>query len=247
MDRAEVARIIRGHHLATQEIRRQLVGQLQRLWDSLDDYRDEQIDQFAGRAASAVTGGQRNTVELEQAYLARLATAVRGEQVRPAGIDPRELVGSRLRGVEPREVYRRAGVDVWTALADGEPIGQAQRRGRRRALSTAQTDLQLARTHAARRLLPGDERVVGYRRATRGAETCDLCVTAAEQRYHTDQLMPIHPGCDCAIVPIYSDADPSDALDRPDRDPVDVAVREHGEIGAVLTHADHGFTGPENI
>jgi hypothetical protein len=233
---------MRGHDTARREVRRQLADRVGRLWDSLEDHRDERVDRFAQQAAAMVTGGQRQAAELEQAFQARLASAMRDERVRPAGVNPDNVIGAAARGVDPREVYRRPGKEVWSALSAGAEVRDAIGRGRRRAVSNATTDVQLARRHMARRVLASDQRVVGYRRVLRG-DACELCAGAADELYATDELMPIHPGCDCDIAAVHDDADPTDAIDgQRQQARADVQVREHGELGPTLAHADHQFT-----
>jgi hypothetical protein len=242
VDPAEIRRIMRGHDTARREVRRQLADRVGRLWDSLDNYRDERVDRFARQAAAMVTGGQRQAAELEQAFQARLASAVRGQRVRPAGVNPDSVSGAAARGVDPREVYRRPGKEVWTALSAGAEVRDAIGRGRRRAVSKATTDVQLVRRNMARRVLADDQRVVGYRRVLRG-DACELCAGAADQLHDTDELMPIHPGCDCGIAAVHDDADPTDAIDgQRQQARADVQVREHGELGPTLAQADHQFT-----
>jgi hypothetical protein len=80
--------------------------------------------------------------------------------------------------------------------------------------------------------------------------------------------MPIHPGCDCGEMPIYGNQDPGQVIDDirlnatheavaarfgvSDRsareiDYRSIAIREHGELGPLLTVADQHFTGPGSI
>jgi hypothetical protein len=133
------------------------------------------------------------------------------------------------------------------------------------------TDLQLAKTHTSRSTFGRDDRVVGYRRVLTGREDCGICAVAATQRYRKANLAAIHGGCDCGVQPIYAGRDPGqvidpDGLDRVHEsiaerfgtDAVDataraaaywpqIAVREQGELGPVLTIRAHAFTSPADL
>jgi hypothetical protein len=82
-------------------------------------------------------------------------------------------------------------------------------------------------------------------------------------------LLPIHPGCDCGEQPIYGTEDPGqiineqlleathDAIEtrfgfseRSGRGELDyrlIEVREHGELGPLLTVRGQHFDGPSSI
>lgn len=252
MDADEVLRVIRAHQLASESIRGRTSRSVERLWLRLGSYRPDDVDRFARRAGSTVRGAQNDLIELEQAYLARMESAIREERVRPAGLSPREITRNLRGGADPVEVYRRPGVDVWTSLAAGRPLTAAVERGRHRVTSTAQTDMQLARTHTAQRVLGDDSRVVGYRRTLSPVDNCELCVTASERFYSRGELMPLHAGCHCGIAPVYGDQqDPRDALPAAEAtsnlSDGDLITREHGEVGPTLARRDHDFTGPSEV
>ena len=173
---------------------------------STNNYGDAAAAAFVAAAVPAVQAAQRTMASLTSAYLAHLVSAAGGGTSAPVGI-PQDVL-STLRGVDPAEVYRRPYEQLWTALADGKSLPDAVAVGQRRALSLASTDLQLAKTRASQIALTDDRRVVGYRRVLVGAHSCGMCVVASSVRYHKSNLMPIHPGCDCAIAPILGLHDP---------------------------------------
>ncbi|HEV7949474.1 MAG TPA: hypothetical protein VGP24_06890, partial [Glaciihabitans sp.] len=207
---------------------------------------------------------------LTDAYLATLLSQMTGEVTRPTGLSMADVTGEAIRGVIPSDVYRRAGVEVWTALSNGATLREAADRGLKRALNMAMTDLQLTKTHTARRVLSGDSRVVGHRRVLTGSENCGLCYVASTQRYHKSRLQPIHPGCDCGVAPILGGSDPGQVIDEQQlsdthaaieerfgvssddaRSAVDyrkvLLVRDHGELGPLLTVKGQHFDGPSSI
>jgi hypothetical protein len=263
-------RVINAHIAADAAIRARVEQFVTTLWGGLGTYRDSDIARFVRALLPVVLGAQRQIAALTDSYLATLASAVLGGPARPAGISPAAVTGEALRGVAPSEVYARPGVTVWTALSKGASLSDAIEQGKRRALNIAMTDLQLARTHTARKVMSRDDRITGHRRVLTGREDCGLCVVASTQRYHRAELQPIHPGCDCDVAPIYGANDPGQVVDeglleqahtaiqerfgksdRGGRDPIDyrkvLLVRDHGELGPLLTVKGQAFTGPDDI
>ena len=193
-----------------------------------------------------------------------------GQDFRQPVINASDLTTKTLRnGVDTSVVYRRPFVDVYTALANDKSVTQAIQAGQLRISSLASTDVQLARRNAGLTARSGNQNIVGYVRTLTGAENCALCYVASTQRYTRGELMPIHPGCDCGEMPIYGEQDPGQVIDeirleatheavqqrfgvtdRSGRDPIDfrdIAIREHGELGPLLTVADQNFTGPSDL
>lgn len=176
---------------------------------------------------------------------------------------------------------------------DRKPLTAAVGDGERRTRSLALTDIELAVTHTARERLRDEPQYRFFRRVLTGAESCGLCIVASTQRYRKQDLLPIHPNCDCVVAPILGDEDPGrvinstritdeesptgetrsgvpvysaeDLLDADlMTDDVHAAIREtfgemafdarqidyrkillvkqHGELGPVLTVAGHKFT-----
>lgn len=104
--------------------------------------------------------------------------------------------------------------------------------------------------------MANNDNIVGYRRVPAGGNVCELCLTAATQRYHRDDLMPIHPGCSCDVEPLYGSEDPGQVIDLVTSDtgepaavdnPSDVVVQDHGELGPVLAVRGQAFRGPDDL
>lgn len=250
-------------------IRGRVTDFVTRSWLGLGHYRDSDIAGLIARVVPVVLGAQRQTSTLTSAYLAQIVSLMAGGSAAPQGVRADEVTGAALRGVDPAEVYRRPAIQVYTDLAAGKSYNDAVKSGLRRLVNIAMTDLQLAKTHTARRVLAGNDRVVGYRRTLTGSENCAICRVAATQRYHKDGLLPIHPGCDCGVAPIIGDTDPGHVIDQEGLDNVHAAVAErfgesaangrdldyrnlivvenHGEIGPLLTIKGQHFDGPSDI
>ena len=250
-------RIAEAYDAQVHAIRTQITAFGEAYWDSLPHYRASAVEDMIEAITPRVIAGQLRVADLTRAYLARCAVELGWKVVLPP-IDQDEIIGAR--GVDPRTVYRRPAVDVYTALAAGKPLPQAAAEGRLRLTQLIGGDMQLAKTHASRqsmRAYPSAGQ--HYRRILTGRENCALCVVASTQRYHRGDLMPIHPGCDCGVQPLppglavdqVIDEDlleqvhqiTEDRLgtsDRGGRTPDYrklLTVREHGEYGPTLSWA----------
>lgn len=268
-----VLNLVAGYGDRASALRQRVVRFVERAWGSLDAWRAEDIDRFVRAVVPVVTGGQQQVAALTDAYLAAVEQAMTGLPVRPVGVPTVLVSDETIRGVAADEVYRRAGVTVWSGLSRGDSLDVAVSAGLRRAVSMAATDMQLAKTHASRHVLSRRGNVAGYRRVLTGSKSCGLCVVASTQRYHKADLLPCHPGCDCAVAPIIGDLDPGQVLDPEGLEGVHQAiadrfggaaadarggsgipnyrdvlvVHEHGEIGPVLAVRGQRFTGPGDI
>ncbi|WP_432160768.1 hypothetical protein [Streptomyces sp. NRRL F-5630] len=233
-------------------------------FDSLGGYRDADAAVFVEHVLPTVLAAQAQMGQITDAYLSAMIADMLGGAAAPTGV----ALDEALRGVDPAEVYRRPFVTTWTALSKGRAYAQAVDEGRTRLLSITETDMQLARTHAARQSMQrGGARY--FRRALRGPGNCALCTIASTQRYRVENLMPIHPGCNCKPEPIVGNKEPGQIIDerllREAHDAVATAVgqsdaggrtpdyrqviitREHGEYGPLLAVRRHEFTGPSDV
>lgn len=249
---------------ATTALRERLTTALGTLWASLGLYRRPQMAEFTAQAVPFVEAAMAQMSSLTTGYLAALSQDA-GFSAVPVSV-PVPTVKS-VRGVSADEVYGRPFHLVWRELHEGKSVDKAIESGMRRAVETALTDVQLAKTHTARAASDGTPitaRPYWYKRVLEGTESCALCVVASTQAYHVGNLLPIHPGCDCGVEPQWT-ATPRDVLDpdllanahdaiqqtfgvsdssarRPDYRKL-ILVQEHGELGPVLTVRGHTFTG----
>lgn len=250
-------RLAEAYDAQVHAIRTQITRFGEAYWDSLPHYRASAVEEMIEAITPRVIAGQLRVADLTRAYLARCAVELGWKVVLPP-IDQDEIIGAR--GVDPRTVYRRPAVDVYTALAAGKPLPQAAAEGRLRLTQLIGGDMQLAKTHASRQSMRAYPREGKYfRRVLTGRENCALCVVASTQRYHRGDLMPIHPGCDCGVQPLppglavnqvidedlleqvhQITADRLGVSDRGGRTPdyrKILTVREHGEYGPTLSWA----------
>lgn len=250
-------RLTEAYDSQVHAIRQQITAFGQAYWDSLPHYRTSAVEDMIQAITPRVTAGQLRIADLTRAYLAQCAREL-GWKVALPPIDQDEIRGAR--GVDPRVVYRRPAVDVYTALAAGKPLPQAAAEGRLRLTQLIGGDMQLAKVHASRQSMRGyPAEGQFYRRVLTGRENCALCVVASTQRYYRDDLMPIHPGCDCGVQPLppglavnqvidedlleqvhQITADRLGVSDRAGRTPDYrklLTVSEHGEYGPTLSWA----------
>ena len=250
-------RLTEAYDSQVHAIRQQITAFGQAYWDSLPHYRASAVEDMIKAITPRVTAGQLRIADLTRAYLAQCARELGWKVVLPP-IDQDEIRGAR--GVDPRVVYRRPAVDVYTALAAGKPLPQAAAEGRLRLTQLIGGDMQLAKVHASRQSMRGyPEEGQFYRRVLTGRENCALCVVASTQRYFRGDLLPIHPGCDCDVQPLppgltvnqvidedlleqvhQTTADRLGVSDRGGRTPDYrklLTVSEHGEYGPTLSWA----------
>lgn len=264
-----VLRIIEAHRASTEALRARVLNALERLWAVQPGWHDVDVVRWLGSVVPLMEGAQVQTAAVTDAYLARIEAEILAVPARPVGV-PTEVVSTQgLRGVPATEVWQRPAVTVRTALSEGLDLRTAADRGFNRVRELAETNLQLAETHATRHVHQAKRNVAGYRRVPRG-RSCPLCLLASTQRYHKAELMPIHPGCHCKTHTIYGSHDPGQVLDPAGVDavhqavadftgqPVDraatavdyrkfVVTHDHGEIGPVLARRGQDWTGPRDI
>lgn len=230
-------------------------------WDALpvDD-----IERYATTVVPVVAGLQEDATVLTSSYLSTHISAATGE-LAEFDLDPSRYTIETLRGVPAASVYARPAKTLRRALSEGVSFEDAVARGRERARATADTDVQLAARAASRDVIALDPRIVGYRRVLGPGPNCALCVVASTQRYHKEDLLPIHPNCGCGVQPIIGTAPIERSILDPDRlqyvkeqaddysraalsrlkiDAADlppVKLVSHGELGPVLYDARHRF------
>jgi hypothetical protein len=238
------------------------------LFTNLGSWRSDDAARYAALMEQNLSGLKRQASSLSLAYYREIAKN-EGERFRSANIPATALTTSALRnGVSGITVYERPFVEMWTALKAGKSVSQSIEAGAIRARSLATTEIQLAKRNAGLVARNANDRIVGYLRTLSGSENCALCYVASTQRYRRGDLLPIHPGCDCGEQPIYGDSDPGQVIDEQLLDATHEAieqrfgvsdrgaraidyrlieVREHGELGPVLTVRGQHFTGPNDI
>lgn len=245
------------------EVRDRLVAYATTYWGGMGSWRDADVDRFVERVVPQVVAGRRTAAQITDAYLARM---LESDGVGLVDVED-------IRGLSDSEVYRRPAVQMRTELSKGATFQAAQAAALARLANIVKTDLQLASTRQARRNMRRSS-VKMFQRTLTGAENCALCTIASTQRYYKEDLLPIHPGCDCGVAPwrgedvqvineelleqVHSEVQrfvgESDRGARfidgenPLSDYMDLVVsREHGELGPTLSWREDKFTGPSDF
>jgi len=255
----ETLALVESYRGAAEIVRNTALNAIVGTFETLGDYHEPSIDAFVQRAAPLLDGASTQIASLTDAYVA----AVLDEPI--AGVRAELVTSEALRGVDSSTLLERSGQRVWRGIGDDLAIDVAVDAGIARLGEMVSTNLQLAHTHSAQWIL-GATHTSGYQRVPRGFRSCALCLLASTQRYHSSALMPIHPGCHCAVLPFQGPA-LGHVIDPEKRDAVYdrleaetgsrsltaedyrryVVVHEHGEIGPVLYRSDDYFTGPHAL
>lgn len=265
--------IIVGYESVVRDVRTRVEAYALAVWRGAGSWRDDDVDRLVALIVPRVRAGQVQTAQLTAAYLASLESVRTGTVVAAAAVD-RELV-TAARGLPAEEVYRRPAAAMYAALSDGSTMTAAIDAGLTRLQSLVGTDHQLAKTTQARASMSA--RGFTYmRRTLTGRENCALCAIASTQRYSVQDLMPIHPGCDCGTDTVQAGADPGQVIDVDTLETIHglvaaqfgdtdrgarildglnersdfadlIITREHGELGPVLTWRDQHFTAKADI
>lgn len=233
---------------------------VQRAWDALPSYNEADVATFTARAVPVVTAARKQATHFTSAYLSLMLK-------RPAVALAVPVIRN---GADPADVYKRPFVNVWTALGNHVAYVDAVAAGLARATATAQTDVALTSRAAAVDYAAKDPSIVGWERVPED-DACDFCLLASTQQYGSEDLMPLHDRCGCTVQPITSSDsragqsvlnhdllsdlgakgvkvyDGGEVRTYGNPDPTGMVVREHGELGPVITKAGDSFTGPDDI
>lgn len=249
-------------HTAT---RRRREAQLRRTAQSIllsnnDWYSPAQVRDMINTLAELVDASVTQEGVLTQAFLQGL--------YEDAGVAPNTpktmIAGSQRLGVSTSEAYNRVPAEYRMAISRGSSHEEALDLSMKRLSTMLATDLQIGHREMSRRITAVNPRTTtGFRRIIRpelsAGNVCGLCIAAADRVYSISELMPLHNGCHCDIAPITRDFDPGISLNREDLDAlyaaagdstygsqlrqVKLAVKDHGEIGPIMTPEGEDTTG----
>lgn len=243
-DPFEVFPIIEANNLVTSNFDEHVTDTVAEMWHGLMNptIGNTTVARWHSTIGPLMNAAQQEAASQTQAFHQQVLTRA-GKRNIEAALDREDIIDLlRRRGTTLGQVYHRPVATARSVLAAGGSHVQAVARGEARARSLVKTDLQLARTKTSKEVLSGTEGVNGYRRVLTGAESCGLCMHASTRRYKIGDLLPIHPGCDCGVLPIVGDFDPGEVwnrsqledLKRQGVEPIETTVYEHGDIGPTL-------------
>lgn len=135
-----------------------------------------------------------------------------------------------------------------------------------RLTSLVEDDLAATARDEAQKVMWSAPEIIGYRRVIHPefskTGTCGLCVVASSRFYTKAELMPLHDKCKCTISPLTKTRDLGLRLNREDLDRIyaaagsnyaedlkriTVQIREHGELGPILTRKGHHFRDVDEV
>lgn len=238
-------------------------------WAALGSYRDADIPAWLNFAVPTILDAQETAAAFAEASYDLQISLLTGEEPNLPPVDYSKVTGPAIRNGTPvDEVYSRMFKDVWTSLGNGNSFDAAVQAGMNRFEEMFTTDIERVVDHTAIEKFANEHRIVGSRRVLVGEKNCALCILASTQLYHKRELKPIHPNCDCKVVPVTS-ADINLNLSKNLIDQVHaeieakfgksdkggriidyrkiLLVRNHGEFGPTLTYHSDKFTGPDDL
>jgi hypothetical protein len=246
-----------------QQLVQLVLGMRGRWYDNLS------VARFKRDVLDLVRPGQEGTADLTAGYLDQVLDEL-DSLSRPGAV----RLPERLRAVDPLEEWERPAKVYRRARLLGLDDLAAQERAEQRATDLARMDLALAAREGARQRLVANPRVTGYRRIIHPelsqSGTCGLCLVAADRVYKAAELLPLHGGCQCTVLPITTAHDPGLKLNnddlgavyaaadasrsrrdraagssggtaREDLQRVRIVFNEHGELGPILSRAGENF------
>lgn len=201
---------------ALARIQAQLINAVLRQFRLSGSWREQDAIDFMSIVPPLVRGAQQAVSAITAAYLDRVTSEASGVRTPPMGVPaPSEVTGSAVRaGVDPAVVYRRPYTVAWTELAAGAPLPRALEKAEKRITDLVNTDLQLAKTHTAHKVVARDNRIVGWMRVPQGTYSCAMCLITSTVRYTKEKLAAIHPNCDCLIEPLVGSYDPGPVINE---------------------------------
>lgn len=203
---AAIAALVTGYATQAGALRENLLLQVATLWKALGTYRTPQMSTFTNLFLPILTGAEQQMSALTAGYLAQHRALSLGTTVSPSPVRASEVTGPATRnGVAPLRVYERPFHQVWRDIGAGKNPTDAIDQGLTYAQNLASTDLQRTKQLTSQKVLKQVRGVIGYRRVLEGTYSCGLCIVASTQLYRKSQLLPIHPGCDCGVDPVYRD------------------------------------------
>jgi hypothetical protein len=230
-------------------------------------YDHDEIRVLVQKITVAVMASQRQTAALTDAFLARTLSVILDKPVRAVGP---VRVDNLRRGVLSGEVYGRLADSYRYLRSTGVEESEAASRVSHRATVMVDTDNFLAfRAQVEKSFAPHKE-ILGYRRVVHPEQSrdgsCGLCIVASDRVYSRGNLLDMHVGCKCTVLPITRVAgvisDPGADLNRDDLNAiyaaaggntriklkkVRVSYHDHGELGPVIGYRGQRFRSDSDV
>jgi hypothetical protein len=229
-----------AHILGQARLRVITRGAIERIWGDLPGYDRRNVDEWLSRVLPVVSTSQRASVALTEAYLASYLERA------PLGLDGGAILERARVGASAEEVYFRPFVNVWSALGAGKSFEDAIASGLARATGSAAMDVQLAMRETAGEVQEAGDGIYGYQRVADGG-ACEFCQAIDGAYLKSGDASPLHNNCGCGLEPLTAPHPTAAFLPSGEAVRDDFAIREHGELGAVLVAPDQQFTSESEI
>lgn len=132
--------------------------------------------------------------------LTSTASLINGSRVDLPNLN--DVTGDVIRDGDIVESWRMPMYSLWSALGGGMDQGELEAQGERSVQVQAVTDLSYSQRDTMQAIAAdsGND-IVGYWRVPDEGSACDFCVTIADRLYYAEDLMPVHPNCNCSVEP----------------------------------------------
>jgi hypothetical protein len=235
------------------------------MFRNLTDWNDGSFVRFSKAVSTMSAAAAMKATQLQLAYDREVAKANQEIYVTPVIPASSYRTEALRNGATEAAVYRRPFAEVYIGLAAGKTLEEAVEAGARRIGSIVSSNIQIAKRNAAAESSRRQGNVVGFARVLTGNESCALCYVASTRLYKRGDLLPIHPGCDCGIRQVYRSEATGEVLDSVRLESVEevitnefgspestwdlskITIRQHGELGDVLTVADNDYTTENDV
>lgn len=222
------------------------------------------ISRYAKDVARLSQAYARQAASVENAYQARLLAILTEAPVAPV----KQVDVTRLRGIPHESVYGRVA-DFYRWLIDEDHTDtQARHLAIQRAGEITEIDILLAVRDQAHQFVSSKKQIKYWRRVIHPEKSatgvsCGLCIAISDRVYSRVNKLEIHANCNCAVVPVVDKTrDYGARLNQDDLNEIyeqaggtaakklketRYTIRQHGELGSVLTYAGNRFRGPAQV
>lgn len=171
------------------------------IWADVAGLSDLELASWLEQITPIVQGARLASATVTTGYLRQIMQLTEGISPDTAGLLVEEVAAGIRNGATIADVYTRPIITARSAIAAGSSWKQAMQAGLERMDTTVATDVQLAMRDTVYEYGRRVPQVHRWRRVLAGGKVCALCVVASTQVYYRGDLMPIHPNCDCGVIP----------------------------------------------
>lgn len=241
----------RAYQTALKQTREAVRQQLEQHYRAMPSLRDDEAKGFVQHAVRIVQAGQARAVALTAAHMSE-----RVGLTQPVSLNTQALIAEIRKGVAAEDVYMRPIISARAAI-DRDGFAQAFEKGLARLLSTGDMDVAMSARDASVAFGADDSTgTIGWVRVAEPS-CCDFCQEIDGARIFVEDPAPLHNNCGCTVDPITRDSNTQPTGFR-EREPEwvtiddgakfgDVEIRQHGEMGPLITDKNDNFTSEADL